>query len=376
MFLKEVVKRKKRVTEYLLSEEYQKLFSPPILPEDVYKAVIGEEKTRNGVWHCYIRRGGKALRPAVLLFSCGAVGGDEEKAVPAAAAVEVWHTFTLVHDDIIDRDALRRHEKTVHEFFFDVGKNRGMPDKEAKHYGISLGIVAGDLLNGWAKILLDDLYTKRGVDADVVLALIRDLEGYVTLSLSAGEARDVFFETRPIGEIGIDDIVEMLRQKTAVLYEFAGRAGAMIGLDTKDRNHRLVKLIADITCKCGIAFQLQDDILGVTGETEKMGKPVGSDILQGKRTTVVRYAWENANNKQRERVEYLLALRGHLTKRQLQETTTLLKKLGGIYKTKKLARKYVDEAAELLTKVPSTARSRRYLYLLQSWVDFMVNREF
>jgi len=375
-FLEAVDKRKKRVTEYLLSEEYQKLFSPPNIPEEVYKAAIGEEKTKDGTWHCYIRRGGKALRPAVLLFSCGAVGGDEEKAVPAAAAVEVWHTFTLVHDDIIDRDALRRHEKTVHEFFSDIAKNRGMPDKEAKHYGTSIGILAGDLLNGWAKLLLSDLHTKYGVDSEVVLALIRELEGYVTLSLAAGQTKDVFFETRPIGEIGIDDIVEMLRQKTAALYEFSGRAGAMIGLNTKNRNHRLVKIIADITCKCGIAFQLQDDVLGVVGETEKMGKPVGSDIIQGKRTTVVRYAWENANEKQRKRLEYSLRLRDRLTKKQLQETTTLLKNLGGIYETNKLARGYIDEAAKLLIEVQSTVYSRKYLNLLQSWIDFMISRKF
>jgi len=375
-FRENVNRRKKRVIKYLLSDEYQKLFSPPNLPEEVYKAAIGEEKTKDGTWHSYIRRGGKALRPAVLLFSCGAVGGDEEKAVPAAAAVEVWHTFTLVHDDIIDRDRLRRHEETVHEFFSDVAKNRGMPDKLAKHYGTSIGIVVGDLLNGWAKLLLDDLYTKRGIDSKVVLALIRELEGYVTLSLAAGQARDVIFETKPIGEIEIADIVEMLRQKTAVLYEFAGRAGAMIGLNTENRNHRLVKLIADITCNCGIAFQLQDDILGVVGETEKMGKPVGSDIIQGKRTTVVRYAWENANEKQRKRLEYLLGLKDRLTKRQLQETTTLVETLDGINETKKLAREYVDESAKLLTKIPSTVYSRKYISLLQSWIDFMINRKF
>lgn len=375
-FADAVAKRKNKVTGYLLSEHYQLFFSPPNLPEDVYEAAIGGKKTKDGIWHSYVQRGGKALRPAILLFSCGAVGGDEEKAVPAAAAVEVWHTFTLIHDDIIDQDALRRHEKTVHEFFSIVGKDRGMPVKDAKHYGVSLGILAGDLLNGWAKLLLDDLYTKKGVDSKVVLSLIRELEGYVTLSLAAGQAKDVYFETMPIGELEIENIVEMLRQKTAVLYEFAGRAGAMIGLNTSDRLHKSVKMIADLACNCGIAFQLQDDILGVVGDTEEMGKPVGSDIIQGKRTTIVRYAWENADERQRKRLEYLLGLGEQLTEEQVQEAVTLLKDLGGIRETKKIAEDYIDRASKILSNIPSTAESKKYLNLLQSWIDFMINRKF
>lgn len=374
-FLTEVEERKKKVIDYVVNK-YQDLFRPPRLHEVIYNAVLGKQVTPHEVWHSYILRGGKALRPAVLTFSCGLVGGEEQIAIPAAAAVEVWHTFTLVHDDILDRDPLRRHEKTVHEFYREVGRLRGMPEDEAKHYGICIGIVAGDLLDGWAKLLLDDLYVEKGLDAETVLALIRELEGNVTLALATGQTKDVYFETQPIRETPVRAIVEMLQQKTAALYEFAGRAGAMIGLNTSDRNHKIVRLIADITYKCGTAFQLQDDILGIVGKSEITGKPVGSDIIQGKRTTIVRYAWENADAYQREKLQHLLSLREKMTKEQLQEVTKLLIDLGGVDKTKKLAQNFAHEAAKMLEKIPRNIKSSEYTKLFGSWIDFMVNRDF
>lgn len=374
-FLTAVEERKNKIIAYILNK-YQDLFRPPRLHEVVYNAVLGKQIAPHEIWHSYILRGGKALRPAVLMFSCGVVGGEEEIAIPAAAAVEVWHTFTLVHDDILDRDSLRRHEKTVHEFYREFGLRRGMPEDEAKHYGISIGILAGDLLNGWAKLLLDDLYVEKGLDAEVVLALIRELEGNVTLDLATGQTKDIYFETQPIGKTPIKAIVEMLQQKTAALYGFAGRAGAMIGLNESDRNHKIVRLIADVTYKCGTAFQLQDDILGIVGESKITGKPVGSDIIQGKRTTIVRYTWENANAYQRKNLERLLSLREKMTDKQLQEVTKLLIDLGGVDRTRKLALILAHEAAKMLDRIPRNIKSSEHIKLFRNWIDFMVNRDF
>src|SRR5690606_36846634 len=114
--------------------------------------------------YSYLHAGGKSLRAAVMMFCCGAVGGDEQTAIPAAAAIELYHTFTLVHDDIIDRDEKRRGVPTVHYDFANRGRDElGFDEKTAQHYGMTIAILAGDLQQGWAASLLPDLHRKYGI---------------------------------------------------------------------------------------------------------------------------------------------------------------------------------------------------------------------
>ena len=141
----------------------------------------------------YIKRRGKALRPVLLLFSCAAVGGDEASAIPAAAAVEVFQTWTLVHDDIIDRDDTRRGKPTVHAQY----KARGLQELEldegsAAHYGTTVGILAGDLQHSWCYALLAGL-SGRGASDALVLELVRRMASSLTPQLLEGEMLDVQF---------------------------------------------------------------------------------------------------------------------------------------------------------------------------------------
>lgn len=356
LFERELSKRKDRIHSYLTSREYRQRFSPGHICEAAYS---------------YIDAGGKFLRPTVLLLSCGAVGGDEEKAIPAAAAIEVYHTWTLVHDDLLDKDEKRRGDLTVHEKFRRKAIGElGYNETDAEHYGMSIAVLAGDVQQGWSASLLCELYEKQDLDPAIVSHLINRLKMDVQSTLVDGETLDIQYSRLPIESLDQEMIVEMLWKKTGILYEFAGVAGAMIGLNTCESDHRLVGAISSFTRKCGIAFQLQDDILGIVGDEDLLGKPVGSDLREGKRTTVVYYAFENASQRQKKKLSDTLGNR-RATEEEISEATDLLRQLGGIQRTKDLAESYVRDGLAHLDDVPRS----RYRDLLSMWAEYMIERE-
>lgn len=209
-FEMELEKRANKVQEYILSKVDEGAFAPAEIKEAICD---------------YFYRGGKKLRPGVLLFSCGAVGGDERYALPAAAAVEAFHTWTLVHDDIIDRDNKRRGKFTVHHKFFKKALENTdihFELKEAKHYGLSVGILAGDVQHGWSISLLTELSTKFKVNPYVAIFLIKNLDSYVLNTLVEGEMLDILYSKQSIESLDEDLIIQMLCKKTGALYEFAG----------------------------------------------------------------------------------------------------------------------------------------------------------
>ncbi len=349
--------RKEKVYKYLNSSRFQNIFRPKHIYDSVYS---------------YMKYGGKALRPSVLLFSCGAVGGNEERILPAAAAIEVFHTWTIVHDDIIDRDNRRRGGPTVHEEFKDRSINElGYSQDEAKHYGNSIAMLAGDMQQGWAVSMLSDLALENNIDPLLVLYLIKDSELRVQSELIEGQVLDIQYSKAPISSMTEEKITNVLWKKTGVLYEFCGKAGAMLGLETLDTEHPLVKAISSFTSYCGIAFQLQDDILGIVGKEELLGKPVGSDIREGKRTLILCHAYQNASERQRMEFEKIFGNQ-FIDDMTIEYAKNMLIELGGIDYTKQLARKYIERSLVWLDKVPES----KYKELLYLWAQYMIEREF
>ncbi|MHB9037878.1 MAG: polyprenyl synthetase family protein [Armatimonadota bacterium] len=349
--------REGKVSEYFQQPRFREWFKPKDLEDAVF---------------AYIERSGKRLRPAVLMWSCGAVGGDENVALPAAAAVEMFHTWTLVHDDVIDNDELRRGGPTVHKLGETFALQKlGYSGEKAKEYGRDLAILTGDSQHGWNVSLLCECARNGGVDARVVLEIVYHLESRVVNTLIEGETLDVQYSRTPIEKLTRDDIVYMLWMKTGVLYEFAAKAGAMIGLNTTDMDHPMVSGLSRFASSCGTAFQLQDDILGLLGKEEKLGKPVGSDVREGKKTTIVFFALKEANDDQR---KFLLSVLGKSGASQddVQRATDLMVELGGIDKTKELALEHVNKALPELAVLPDS----EYKELLESWAHYMINRSF
>ncbi|MBU0507406.1 polyprenyl synthetase family protein [bacterium] len=331
-------------------------------PEDMAEAVT-----------CYFESGGKRLRPAVLLFCVGAVGGDEKKAICAAAATEIFHTWTLVHDDIIDRDATRRGAPTVHERFHRKPSTRALfgSDGEAQHYGLSVAVLAGDVQHGWGISLMTEMSRLYGLDPVVTLTLIDTLDTRVLCTLVDGEMLDVQYSHIPIEKLSAAQIETMLWKKTGALYEFCGEAGACIGLNCPDLKHPLAVALGRFCSACGTAFQIQDDILGIVGDEALLGKPVGSDIREGKRTLIVRHAWENASKAQQ---RLFLDTLGNpdASPEQIGEVQRLFADLGSIEYTAELARERVAIALTYLEDVPQSFHRD----LLADWANLMVERKF
>ncbi len=355
-FLKELSRRGELVKNYLLNHYFRDLFKPKDIFEGAYS---------------YPSSMGKALRPSILLFSCGATGGDEKQAIPAAAAVEMYHTWTLVHDDIIDNDDLRRGKPTVHKQFYKEAKKRGYSDKEAEDYGKNIAILVGDVQHAWSISLFTDLYSKYNFDPLIVLKLIDGLEKTVLPLLIEGETLDIQYEKKEIKELKKEDIIDMSAKKTGELYSYSAKMGAMIGLRKADEVHSLVKALSEFCFNCGVAFQLQDDILGLVSEEKKLGKPIGSDIREGKRTTVVWYAYRNASPEEKQKIINLIGNK-KATRDEIKQAINLLTYLNGIKETEELALSYIKKAKKYLKVIPDSP----YKDLLKAWADFMIEREF
>ena len=351
-----VARRRQLVLDYLTHERFVTRFRPDHIRDAVYS---------------YIESGGKSLRPAVTLLACGALGGDEARALPVAAAIEVYHTWTLVHDDVIDRDHRRRGVPTVHAEFAQRARDEfDWSGDAAAHYGTTIALLAGDVQQSWAWSLLFEAHLERGVPAEIVLSLARELAGEVTPLLVEGETLDVQYSSRAL-ELGEERVIDMLWKKTGALYEFAGRAGAAVGLNDANRELPVVRAMAEFCSLCGAAFQIQDDILGIVGDERQLGKPVGSDIREGKSTLLTMKALELADETQRAVITATLG-NADASECDISEVVSLLRDLGVIQYARNVSRRIVDQALGLLRLLPEN----EYKRLLESWARYMIGREF
>ncbi len=218
---------------------------------------------------------GKALRPALCLFSCEAAGGDYRNALPAAAALELLHNFSLIHDDIQDDDRERRHRPTVWAVW-------GKP--QAINAGTAMRILAGEALFRLPEETVPP--AKR-------MALCRLLDE-TTLKLIEGQYLDISFEKR--FDIGIADYLTMISGKTAALISAAMETGARLGTN----NEYLINVFGGAGRKLGLAFQVRDDILGIWGDERETGKPAGSDIRRHKKSFPVVYSLDNLGGRDKQ----------------------------------------------------------------------------
>jgi len=319
---------------------------------------------RDAMW-AYLQRGGKCLRAAMLLWSYGAAGGRGRAPIGAAAAVEVYHTWTLVHDDVIDRDAQRRGGPTVHEAARQRAQRElGLDAADARHYGLSTAILAGDLQHAWAIALLRDVAKRQGAPADLVLDLIADLEGTVLARLAEGELLDVRYSRMPLDAVSENAIIDVLVRKTAYLYAFAARAGARLA----GAPRAVVERLSQFSMHAGTAFQLHDDVLGLLGSEEELGKPVFADLREGKRTTILHHAWRRATPVEQRVLGKVIGNRRASTG-ELHQAVELLVRLGAVEHTRRLAQRWLRRAQAALETVPPSPHRDRLAALAQTMVS-------
>ena len=332
---------------------------------------VGSEHLRRAA-ETYVERPAKRLRPAILMLACGAAGGEVSQSVPAAAAVELFHTWTLVHDDIIDNDPVRRGAPTVHcEAARWARECFGVGGSKADEYGRDMAILAGDLQQGWAVALLLGCL-ERGVSPAVVLDMVRGMTAWLTPKLLEGEALDVQLSLRPFTDLSSADILRMMELKTGVLLEYAARCGAAIGSNGTLWDSPVADALGVFALNCGIAFQIQDDILGLTGEERKLGKPVGADLREGKRTLIMLNAWRRGTQGDRQLLTHAVG-NPNLSPRTLGLVRECLVRTGAVSEACAVAEDHLGKALKALKQLVPVSDFRD---LLRAFADVMLVREF
>ena len=275
--------------------------------------------------------GGKRLRPALLLMACDIFGGDVNKAVQAALAIEVFHNFTLMHDDIMDKAPLRRGKATVHE-----------------RWNQNVAILSGDAMMVEAnKLMLQ-------VD-DGILRQVMDIFNTTATGVCEGQQFDMSFESRDT--VSAEEYINMIRLKTAVLLGGALKIGALIG----GANEKDAALIYTFGEQLGIAFQLQDDILDVYGDPEKFGKQVGGDILSNKKTFLLIKALELADGDNLANLNKWLG-NSKTTKEKVAAVTAIYNNLNIREHANQVMQGYADKAFKALEELGLTAENKQHLY--------------
>ncbi len=297
----------------------------------------GAESLYDACWHL-IEAGGKRFRPLLAIKSCQVLGGSPDDVLPEAAAVELIHTFTLIHDDIMDEDEERR----------------GVPAVHVK-WNVPVAILAGDTLFSKAFEV-----AAEGGDVRAMEELAR-----ACTEICEGQAMDLEFERRE--DVTEEEFLEMVRKKTAALI----RASCVIGGLKAGAEEDQLSALAEYGENLGIAFQIQDDVLDLVGDESKLGKPVGSDIVEGKKTLIVIKGLERADEEQRERILSTLG-NEDASEEEVREVIDILDELGAIDYARERAQEYAEAAKEALDRLPENEH-RDFLMTL---ADFVVEREF
>lgn len=356
-FIEQLTVCRQQVADFLDQPRYQSMFQPQMLRAAVYS---------------YVNRIGKAMRPAVVMWSAGATGGDERASVAlaAGAAVEVFHTYTLVHDDIIDRDDIRRGGPSVHaEYTRFAEDNFSLAGDEAQHYGLGIGLLAGDVQLCWSVSIITDYLQRADVAPAVAAFVIKQMTDTLFPVVPSGELLDINFALTDPTRLTADQVLDMYYRKTGVTFEVAARMGAVLGQNHVADDDGHVHNLSEFARLSGLAFQLYDDILGIIGNSEDTKKPVGADIVEGKRTYTVISACEQSNAAGREQLLATLDNRAP-SAAEVEAAVAILKDCGAIERTRDLARQYLDQADTRLDALPESA----YKQLLRDWGAYVIRR--
>ena len=262
--------------------------------------------------------GGKRMRPALMLSACDLFGGEIREAIDPAIGVEVFHNFTLMHDDIMDEAPLRRGEKSVHT-----------------NWNTNNAILSGDVMFVMGYQLMCKV--RHEILPDVLAVFSK-----TATEVCEGQQLDMDFEERD--DVTIGEYIEMIRLKTSVLLAGSLQIGGIIAGAGRDDLNRIYRFGEQI----GIAFQLRDDLLDVFGDASKFGKQVGGDILANKKTYLLLKAFENAGSAEKERLNKLLDARGISPEEKVSATIDLYNELGIREATEKQMQAYFENAMEEL----------------------------
>jgi geranylgeranyl diphosphate synthase type II len=305
-------------------------FIKPKDPETLYEPI-----------HYILKLGGKRLRPILTLMTAEIFGCDYKKALNAALSVEVFHNFSLVHDDIMDDAPLRRSQETVHE-----------------KWDINTGILSGDAMLIMAYQLFENYEAKVFQD-------LAKLFSKTALEVCEGQQYDVDFETRD--DVTIPEYLKMIEYKTAVLVGAAMKMGAIVAQASDECRNA----IYDFGKNLGIAFQLQDDYLDAFGNPETFGKQVGGDIIENKKTYLYLKALEFSNKEDQLQLVHLYGVSPSDPDEKIDTVKQLFVSSGSAEATKTEIENYTKKAFSVLESIKISEENKD---ALRAFGNSLMNR--
>lgn len=318
----------------------------PKIDEALLKAVRKDDGPREvyGLIEEFLKRGGKRVRPALCLLSCEAVGGTAEQALPAATALELFHSFSLVHDDLEDDSELRRGKPCLH-----------------KLHGAPLAINAGDglFVLVWKALQSLELPAKKQIAVSAMLtqAFTRVLEG---------QAIELNWRRENNWSLRAEDYYTMAGGKTGALIAASCEVGGFAG-GAKKRQLKALRAYGE---SIGLAFQIQDDVLNLVGEEEKYKKEIGGDITEGKRSLASIRALEKLAGEEK---ATLLKILSSNTRdgNEIAQAIALMKKSGAVEYASNEAVRLTEKAKKSLNALPASDSRET----LESFADYFISRE-
>ncbi len=286
-----------------------------------------------------LHMGGKRIRPVLCLMSHELFAELNENAWHTATAIELFHNFTLMHDDIMDKAPLRRGFTTVHV-----------------KYGLPSAILSGDVMNIFSYVHLNKINTEH-------IHSVIELFNKTAIEICEGQQLDMNFEQEPF--VSVDDYMQMITVKTSVLLGASMKLGAMLGGATAGCSDLLFRFGQTM----GLAFQMKDDYLDAYGNSDKTGKQIGGDILSNKKTYLLAKAFALANESQQEQ---LMNLMKRTDENKVQDTLLFFEQLSIKQTLENEIIHYTNQAFELLEKVPVISKRKVHLYEL---AQMLLNRE-
>lgn len=318
----------------------------PALEKEISQLDIGQNPSELYTpIHYLLSLGGKRIRPVLSLLTYSLFKSDWEKQVPAALAVEIFHNFTLMHDDIMDKAPLRRGKQTVHEKWND-----------------NIAILSGD-------VMLVNAYQYLNKVKDLSLAEFQHLLGRlsrIAAEVCEGQQYDMNFESRD--DVQVEEYIEMIRLKTSVLIGFSMEMGGILASAPASVCDSLYRIGETI----GLGFQLKDDLLDVYGDPEKFGKQPGGDILANKKTYLLIKAFEKATGSTLGSLNAWVAATEYDAKEKVQAVTAIYDSLGLKTETEAVIASYFDVAFE---EIQSLAISDEQKSALVKFMSGLVDRE-
>jgi geranylgeranyl diphosphate synthase, type I len=309
----------------------------------------------------FLLAGGKRLRPAFMYYGYLAAGGKEkEKILKASVSVELIHAYLLIHDDIIDNDCRRHNIDTVNYRYQKIAKKiPGVHSPES--FGNSMAIIIGDMVCA----LGNERIFRSGFEAKLVIEALKKLQGIVSLTV-IGQSQDMNLGFKP--KATEKNVLDMYENKTA---RYTIEGPLHLGAALSNASQVLLDSLSAYSIPVGIAFQIQDDILGIFGSEKKLGKPVGSDIEEGKKTLLVIKALENGTEKQRSRLKNILGKR-QLRQEEIEEFRQIIIATGALQFAQEKAKKLIDQGRTAIENKKINPEAKEFMLGV---ADYMISRE-